>query len=58
MCYNYYGDSMSKIIYNGEEIDFDGSLEKGDYEFEFLDPENLDDTLELPIIKEDNDEQE
>ena len=49
---------MSKIIYNGEEIDFDGSLEKGDYEFEFLDPENLDDTLELPIIKEDNDEQE
>lgn len=47
---------MTKIIYEGEEINIEDSLEKGNYEFEFLDPDKLNDTIKLPIIEENKNE--
>lgn len=48
-CYNQFMEASMKIIYNGEEIELDDTLEPGEKELDTIDGFDtaLDDTLDL-----------
>ena len=39
ICYNQSGDSMTKILFNNEEIEVVDSLEDGEEEFDLVNPD-------------------